>query len=41
MGGQRVPWPPGILYRGGYDLGRFYSLEEFYTTGFAGYYDAW
>jgi Fic family protein len=29
-----------ILYRGGYDLGRFYSLEEFYTQDLQGYYDA-
>ena len=29
-----------ILYRGGYDLGRFYSLEEFYFRDLQGYYDA-
>ena len=29
-----------ILHQGGYDLGKFYSLEEFYTDDFAGYYDA-
>jgi Fic family protein len=29
-----------ILYRGGYDLGRFYALEEFYVQDLAGYYDA-
>lgn len=29
-----------ILYRGGYDLGRFYSLEEFYAQDLTGYYAA-
>ena len=29
-----------ILYRGGYDLGRFYALEEFYAHDLQGYYDA-
>jgi Fic family protein len=29
-----------ILYRGGYDLGRFYSLEEFYSQDLQGYYEA-
>jgi Fic family protein len=29
-----------ILYRGGYDLGRFYALEEFYAQDLEGYYDA-
>lgn len=29
-----------LLYRGGYDLGRFYSLEEFYSQDLQGYYDA-
>jgi len=29
-----------ILYRGRYDLGRFYSLEEFYNQDLQGYYDA-
>ncbi|MBN2385584.1 MAG: Fic family protein [Anaerolineales bacterium] len=29
-----------ILYRGGYDLGRFYALEEFYVQDLAGYYAA-
>ena len=29
-----------ILYRGGYDLGRFYSLEEFYSQDLQGYYAA-
>jgi Fic family protein len=29
-----------ILYRGSYDLGRFYSLEEFYIQDLQGYYDA-
>ena len=29
-----------ILYRGGYDLGRFYALEEFYALDLAGYYAA-
>ena len=29
-----------ILYRGGYDLGRFYALEEFYALDLQGYYDA-
>jgi Fic family protein len=29
-----------ILYRGKYDLGRFYSLEEFYAQDLQGYYDA-
>jgi Fic family protein len=29
-----------ILYRGGYDLGRFYALEEFYVQDLTGYYDA-
>lgn len=29
-----------ILYRGGYDLGKFYALEEFYFQDLDGYYDA-
>ena len=29
-----------ILYRGGYDLGHFYSLEEFYAQDLHGYYAA-
>lgn len=29
-----------ILYRGGYDLGKFFSLEEFYSDDLAGYYKA-
>jgi len=29
-----------VLYRGGYDLGRFYSLEEFYAQDLQGYYEA-
>jgi Fic family protein len=29
-----------ILYRGGYDLGRFYALEEIYAADLQGYYDA-
>ncbi|MBI3958856.1 MAG: Fic family protein [Chloroflexi bacterium] len=29
-----------ILYRGGYDLGRFYALEEFYALDLPGYYAA-
>jgi len=29
-----------ILYRGGYDLGRFYALEEFYALDLHGYYAA-
>lgn len=29
-----------ILYRGGYDLGKFYALEEFYSQDLEGYYDA-
>lgn len=29
-----------ILHQGGYDLGKFYSLEEFYTEDLNGYYDA-
>jgi Fic family protein len=29
-----------ILYRGKYDLGRFYNLEEFYAQDLQGYYDA-
>ncbi len=29
-----------ILYRGRYDLGRFYALEEFYAQDLQGYYDA-
>jgi Fic family protein len=29
-----------ILYRGGYDLGRFYALEEFYAQDLDGYYEA-
>jgi Fic family protein len=29
-----------ILYRGGYDLGRFYTLEEFYARDLDGYYAA-
>lgn len=38
MGARRAlaTW---ILYRGGYDLGRFYALEEFYMRDLAGYYD--
>jgi len=31
---------PLILYRGGYDLGRFYALEEFYVQDLPGYYGA-
>jgi Fic family protein len=29
-----------ILYQGGYDLGKFYALEEFYAEDLGGYYDA-
>ncbi len=29
-----------VLYQGGYDLGRFYALEEFYAEDLDGYYDA-
>jgi Fic family protein len=29
-----------LLYRGGYDLGRFYALEEFYARDLPGYYAA-
>lgn len=29
-----------ILYRGGYDLGKFYALEEFYAKDLEGYYNA-
>ncbi len=29
-----------ILYQGGYDLGKFYALEEFYATDLESYYDA-
>jgi len=29
-----------VLYRGGYDLGRFYALEEFYVQDLQGYYEA-
>lgn len=29
-----------LLYRGGYDLGRFYALEEFHAQDLQGYYDA-
>ena len=29
-----------ILYRGKYDLGRFYALEEFYAQDLQGYYNA-
>ena len=29
-----------ILHRGGYDLGQFYALEEFYAQDLQGYYDA-
>jgi Fic family protein len=29
-----------ILYQGGYDLGKFYALEEFYAADLNGYYDA-
>lgn len=29
-----------ILYRGGYDLGKFYALEEFYAEDLQGYYNA-
>ena len=29
-----------ILYRGGYDLGKFYALEEFYCLDLEGYYNA-
>ena len=29
-----------ILYRGGYDLGKFFSLEEFYAGDLEGYYRA-
>jgi len=29
-----------LLYRGGYDLGKFYALEEFYARDLDGYYNA-
>lgn len=29
-----------LLYKGGYDLGKFYALEEFYTEDLEGYYKA-
>jgi len=29
-----------LLYQGGYDLGKFYALEEFYTEDLQGYYAA-
>lgn len=29
-----------LLHQGGYDLGKFYSLEEFYAKDLSGYYDA-
>jgi Fic family protein len=29
-----------ILYQGGYDLGKFFALEEFYSEDLQGYYDA-
>lgn len=29
-----------ILYQAGYDLGKFYALEEFYADNLQGYYDA-
>ena len=29
-----------VLFRGGYDLGRFYALEEFYVNDLNGYYAA-
>ena len=29
-----------LLYRGGYDLGKFYALEEFYVEDLEGYYSA-
>ncbi len=29
-----------ILFRGGYDLGKFYTLEEFYARDLPSYYDA-
>jgi Fic family protein len=29
-----------ILYQGGYDLGKFYALEEFYADNLQSYYDA-
>ena len=29
-----------LLYKGGYDLGKFYALEEFYADDLEGYYDA-
>ena len=29
-----------LLYQGGYDLGKFYALEEFYAEDLEGYYDA-
>jgi Fic family protein len=29
-----------ILYQGGYDLGKFYALEEFYADDLSNYYDA-
>ncbi len=29
-----------LLYQGGYDLGKFYALEEFYAEDLGGYFDA-
>ena len=29
-----------LLYKGGYDLGKFYALEEFYAEDLEGYYNA-
>lgn len=29
-----------IMYKGGYDLGKFYALEEFYADDLQGYYNA-
>jgi Fic family protein len=29
-----------LLYQGGYDLGKFYALEEFYVEDLQGYYEA-
>ena len=29
-----------LLYQGGYDLGKFYALEEFYAEDLEDYYDA-
>ncbi len=29
-----------LLYRGGYDFGKFYALEEFYARDLDGYYNA-